>query len=348
MSAPPASEAPPGVPLDIWVVTDGRVGIEAQALGLAEAVADLTPARITVKRLAWRPWLRRLPTRLIAWPRAALDPSGDALAPPWPDLWIGNGRAGVPAAIAVRRWSGGRSFVVQLQDPRRDRALFDLVIPPGHDGLSGPNVFPILGAPHRMTAARMAEGYRAFRKAIEPLPRPRVALLVGGRSRAFDLPPARAEALAEEVAQAVEAAGGSLMATFSRRTPPEAAAILHARLERLPGLIWEGEGPNPLPAFLHAADHVIVTADSINMTTEAAATGKPVHIAAMVGRQARKDRFHAELAALGIARPFKGALPQWTYTPLRETSRAAAQVLARMGRTAALDAGPAPAEAQPS
>src|SRR5690606_39931117 len=31
-------------PLAIWVVSDGRTGIQNQALGLAEAVARLTPA----------------------------------------------------------------------------------------------------------------------------------------------------------------------------------------------------------------------------------------------------------------------------------------------------------------
>lgn len=316
--------------LEIWVVTDGRAGIEAQALGLAEAVSTLTPARITVKRVWWRAWLERLPTRAILSPRAALDPSSDPLAPPWPDLWIGNGRAAIPSGVALRRWSGGRAFVVQLQDPRRPARLFDLVIPPAHDLLDGPGVLPILGAPHRMTPARLAEGYAAFRQMLEPLPHPRVAVLVGGRSRAFDLPRARAEALADQLDHALTRSGGSVLMTFSRRTPPEAAAILRARLNGGPGLIWDGEGTNPLPAFLHAADHVVVTADSINMVAEAASTGKPVHIAAVDGGQARKDRFHAALAERGAARPFTGALDTWSYAPIRETERAAAEVLARM------------------
>ena len=317
-------------PLSVWVVTDGRAGIEAQALGLAEAVAALAPADITIRRVRWRRWLARLPSRLIAWPKLALDPASDPLSPPWPDLWIGNGRAAIPASIGVRRWSEGRTFVVQLQDPLRDPRLFDLVIPPRHDELVGPNVFPIVGAPHRMTQARRAEGYAAFRAALDPLPRPRVAVLVGGRAKAFDLPPERARVMADEIGEAIAREGGSLMMTFSRRTPPDAAAILRARLERLPGLIWDGEGPNPLPAFLHAADHVIVTADSINMVAEAASTGAPVHIVAVEGGQARKDRFHADLADRGVARPFKGRLEDWTYQKLTETERAAAEVLRRL------------------
>ncbi len=329
-----------GGPLQVWVVTDGRAGIEAQALGLAEAVASLTPAEITVKRVRWRSWLRRWPTRLMAWPLAALDASSDTLAAPWPDLWIGNGRAAVPAGIAMRRWSAGRTFVVQLQDPLRPPRLFDLVVPPSHDQLEGPGVFPILGAPHRMTPERLSAARDMFRDRLDALPHPRVAVLVGGRSSAFDIGPQRARRLADDLAHALGESGGSLLMTFSRRTPPKAAAVLTQALAGFPGWIWDGEGANPLPAFLEAADHVVVTADSINMVAEAASTGKPVHIAAVDGRQARKDRFHAALAAHGAVRPFTGALESWTYAPLRETGRAAAEVVRRLQlRRSALDAG---------
>ena len=41
--------------------------------------------------------------------------------------------------------------------------------------------------------------------------------------------------------------------------------------------IWDGTGANPYFAFLHHADHVLVTEDSANMAAEAASTAKPVH-----------------------------------------------------------------------
>ena len=101
-------------PLSIWVVSDGRIGMENQALGLAEAVQRLTPATITVKRIRWRGAFDKLPSALKAsW---MLDPSSDAVVPApgegWPDLWIATGRAVVHAA---RRQSGG----VEGRDGRR-------------------------------------------------------------------------------------------------------------------------------------------------------------------------------------------------------------------------------------
>ena len=154
--------------------------------------------------------------------------------------------------------------------------------------------------------------------------------LVGGRSRAFDLSAARAERLAGQIGAAVRMSGGALFLTFSRRTPAKAETLMRAVLADVPGLIWDGEGINPYFAFLGTADVVLVTEDSANMPTEAAATGRPVYLLDMDGTQARKQRFHAELAALGIARRFEGRLDSWSYAPLRETERLAAEVLRRM------------------
>ena len=319
-------------PLTIWAVTDGRAGIENQALGLAEAVARLTPASICVKRVAWPGWMRRTPSRLIPAVPRLLKTGGNEIAPPWPDLWIGNGRASIPLSIAVRRWSDRRTFVVQLQDPVRPPRLFDLTIPPSHDRLRGPDVFPIIGAPHRVTAERLAEARQAFAGLIEPLPRPRLAVLIGGTAKAYGLGPRRATEMAEEIAEAVSARGGSLMLTFSRRTPPHAREILTRRLAGLPGVIWDETGPNPYFAFLGAADAVLVTEDSANMPAEAAATGAPVHLLRMDGGQPRRRRFHADLADRGILQPLDRASTDGAaYAPLLETDRAAAEVLRRMG-----------------
>jgi len=314
-------------PLTIWAVSDGRAGIEAQAEGLALAVARLRPAEVSVKRIAWKPPFGRLPWRLIP-PRLALE-AASGMAPPWPDIWIAAGRATLPLSTRIRRWSDGRTFVVQTQDPRTDLKPFDLVIPPAHDGLEGPNVFPILGAPNRLTPERLAAELARFESRVEALPRPRIALIVGGTSKAFDLPPARAAQMGAEIARAVAASGGSLLTSFTRRTPEPARRILTKSLSALPGWIWDGTGDNPYFAFLAAADAILVTEESTNLATDAAATGKPVHVLAMTGGSAKFARFHADLAARRITRPFTGALETGSYPPLDETNRAARELLWR-------------------
>ena len=316
--------------LTIWAVSDGRIGIENQALGLAEAVARLRPAEVVRKHVAFTGLYDRLPSALKFSPHRFLKPGSDRIAPPWPDLWIGAGRATLPFAVRMRRWSGGRTFVVQVQDPRWPARLFDLVMPPEHDGLTGENVLPIIGSPHRVTPERLAEEAAGFAQAIDALPRPRIAVLIGGTSKSNDLTETRARSMAQSIAAAVREAGGSVMVTFSRRTPEAAEAVLSETLGALPGVVWRGDGPNPYFAFLAAADHILVTEDSTNMVTEAASTGTPVSILAMDGGSPKFARFHRGLQQAGITRPFDGRLERWTYAPLRETDRAADEVVRRM------------------
>ena len=229
----------------------------------------------------------------------------------------------------IRRWSGGKTFVVQTQDPRGDMSAFDLVVPPAHDDLTGPNVFPIVGAPNRMSALGFSRDLARFRPRIDPLPEPRVALIVGGKSNSHDLPPDRARRMASEVADAVTALGGSLLVSFTRRTPEPARLAQEAGLPELPHWIWDGKGDNPYFAFLAAADIILVTEDSTNLATDAATTGKPIHVLAMAGGGRKFDQFHQDLRRRGIARPFTGALATWSYPPLDETTRAAADLLRR-------------------
>jgi mitochondrial fission protein ELM1 len=294
-------------------------------------VAEQRPATVPPQARAYRGTIGGCRQALNLAPRSVLAPDADAFDPPWPDLWIAAGRATLPLSARVRRWSKGSTFTVQLQDPRWPAHLFDLVIPPEHDGLEGANVWPIIGSPNRVTPERLGEAEAQFRERIAPLPSPRVAVLVGGKSKAHSLPPERARALASEIATAVEGAHGSVLVSFSRRTPEDAQRFMTSRLKRLPGWVWDGEGPNPYFAFLAAADVVLVTEDSTNMAVEAAAAGKPVLVMHLEGDSPKHRRLHDSLRKRLAARPFRGALERWTNPPLRETERAAAEVIRRMG-----------------
>ena len=76
----------PAEPINVWAVSDGRAGIENQAVGLAEALARRTPVRLTTKRVQVRaPW-SWLPGGLVPAPRATLSARSDDILPPWPDI----------------------------------------------------------------------------------------------------------------------------------------------------------------------------------------------------------------------------------------------------------------------
>ena len=318
----------PAEPLNVWIVTDGRAGIEAQALGLAEAIARRAPISLTTKRVRIRTPYSWLPAGFVPAPKHALTIESDPIQPPWPDIFIGCGRASIPLAMGMREGSNGKSFVVQLQDPRVNPREFDVVIPPMHDGLEGQNVLPIVGACNRITAERLDRAVSEYKSAnLEDLPAPRFAILIGGKSKRQDISADRAREISHSLAAVQRETGGSLMATLSRRTSQAARMQFRTWLAPHCAVFYEDEGANPYPAILGVADHIFVTADSVNMATEAAATGKPVHVIAVDGQLGKLARFHQSLARRGCARPFNGKLETWSYPPLLETDRAAAAVL---------------------
>ena len=317
--APPCREAAPVA----WVLHDGKAGMRSQALGLAEA----TGFRVIEKRLAIRrPW-SALPPQLCVWPRAAQGADGERLDPPWPDLVVGCGRNTVVPALAIGRASRGRSLLAQVQDPRFRRADFDLLVVPEHDRWRGPKVVVSRGAMHRATAARLAAERERF-PVLRAMPRPILGVLIGGSNKAYRLGLRRLAEIADAVAAVVRREGGSLLVTPSRRTGAAGLDVMRARLAGLPAVIWDGTGDNPYFAYLGLADAFLVTADSVSMISEAAATGKPVHILDLDGGNAKFARFHRLMQEAGITRPFCGRIETWSYPVPDDTARTGAALRA--------------------
>ena len=304
-----------------WVLHDGKAGMRSQALGLAEA----TGFRIVEKPLTIRaPW-SLLPPQLWPLPSYAVAGGRSLLAPPWPDVVIGCGRNTVLPALAIRRASGGRTVAAQVQDPRLGRDAFDLLLVPEHDRLRGPCVVTTRGALHRVTPARLLAARRRF-PALERLPRPILGVLIGGSNRSYRLPLDAIAEIGDTIVASLKTAGGSAVVTPSRRTGEAGLAVLRDKLKGLPATVWDMTGDNPYFAYLAVADAFLVTADSISMISEAAATGRPVHILRLAGGDAKFARFHKSMQDAGITRLFAGRIEHWDYAPLDDTARAATAV----------------------
>ena len=244
------------------------------------------------------------------------------LAPPWPDILITCGRRSAAVSVAVRRAARGRTFTVHVQDPRAPAAHFDLVAPPAHDGLTGPNVVATRAALHRVTPQKLAAAAAEWEPRLGGL---NVAVLLGGPTRSHRYTPDVAAKLADGLANL----DGPIAVTPSRRTGSEIVATLKARL---PGAwFWDGSGANPYLGMLALARHIVVTEDSVSMISEAIATGKPVYAVPMAGGNRRLAGFQSALRADGILRPFDGKLAEWRYEPVDETPRIAAEIRRRIG-----------------
>ena len=157
-----------------WVLTTGVAGMRSQALGLAEAVG----LPIVEKQVAGGSLWSQLATQ-IGGDGVAKDDKG-LLAPPWPELVIACGQRSAPAALAVKRWSAGRTLAVYVQNPGFGADRFDLIVAMEHDRLSGPNVLTVGTALHRVTPERLAAAGEEWRAGLAPAHAP---LLRGSRRR---------------------------------------------------------------------------------------------------------------------------------------------------------------------
>lgn len=281
----------------IWALTTGEAGMRSQVLGLCERLGFAFAEKRIRLRAPWR-WL---PGHLCPFPLRGLAADGDALSPPWPDLIVSCGRRSTAASIAIRRVSGGRTLTVHLQNPRTPPDRFDLVIAHPHDGISGSNVMLTETTIHRVTPEKLAEARAHFADRLASLSQPRLAVLLGGRTRhgGFSAPD-----IARFIASlaAYRAQGYSVMITPSRRTETALTEAVAARFHDDPQLwLWDGAGDNPYFGMLALADRILVTADSTSMASEALATGKSVDLFSFAGLGPRHRAFAQRLAEQGYA-----------------------------------------------
>ena len=306
-----------------WVITDGKAGMENQCVAVARRLG-LDPV---IKRVRLRaPWRQLSPWALRIGNTLSLAGGSDRLDPPFPDLLIATGRHSVAPALAVRTLTHGECLCVQIQNPGISPNYFDLVVVPRHDRLSGPNVIVTHGAPHGVTAAALEHARQRFAERLAGLPHPRIALLLGGDNGVYRFTEQAATALADCLSTLLRGNHGSLMATPSRRTGAAIEQIFRERLSSLPGEIWDGSGDNPYLGYLAYADHILATADSVNMVCEAAATGKPVQVIPLDGGSAKFTRFHDAMQAEGITRPFRGTLDHWNSASFDDAGMVAAHI----------------------
>jgi hypothetical protein len=216
-----------------------------------------------------------------------------SLKPPWPDLVVSSGVRNEPVCRWIREQSGGRCRYVHVGRPWADPSLFDLVITtPQYRVPSRENVVQNELTLHQVTQARMAQGADEWGDAWRDLPRPLIAVMVGGNSGPFTLGPKAASRLGRQASKVARDAGGALLVSTSSRTSSRAVEALERTLDA-PHYwhVWRPNAePNPYWGMLGLADRFIVTADSIAMLSEACGTGKPVEMFDLGGMRAGVDQ----------------------------------------------------------
>jgi uncharacterized protein len=288
--------------IDLWILTHYRVGDLEQMRAFAATLEGKT----LEKRIRFKlPWLARLMPFLSM---QLLDRSqSGSLGPPWPDiLLVAEGALG-PVALDVRRRSNGKTKIVCLGRPRGRPSEFDLIITTPQFCLSpGPNVLELTLPVHSLDSELMGKKAAELLPHLSQLRRPWIVLLVGGSSAPEVLDQTVANDMACRALAEADCSGGTLLVVTSSRTGQKIeGAIRDALGERAHYCFWDRvRSANPYLGYLHIADRLIVTSDSISMLTEAIGTGKPVSIFRLPQRTTLLQRAVALIYSLDIW-PFK-------------------------------------------
>jgi uncharacterized protein len=302
---------------ECWAITDHSTGNQRQALALAEQLE--LPVRHLVLEPRW-PWSWLAPRLMLGGRLALPSAQREFFAPPWPSVAIGCGRAAALFTRMLRSLSEGQCYTVQILDPRIDSTHWDLVIAPQHDQIRGLNVLRTLGSLNPVDASWLADG-RASCPTFAAMPRPRVGVLLGGPRKGIAMDAAYARRLLTRLREDQQREGGSLLVLASRRTPSVLIEMFRRELAGVPGLVWAGQddGRNPFPGVLGWADRLLVTPDSVNMLSEACATGCPVQTLLGAPLPPKMERFHAALREAGLLQQLDRPLAERP-PPLRETA----------------------------
>lgn len=258
-----------------WGITDGSAGMTAQITSLAEAMNIPIEMKIIAFKTPWQ-FLpnqiyngickKYILTHILRTPVDCSEP---------PDLIISCGRKAAAVSVALKQLYP-KVKTIHIQDPQMSPDHFDLVIAMEHDSkISGKNVIKTRFALHNITNEKLEKAQEKFAPRFAAYPKPHIAVLLGGSTNKYRLHHGRMEQLITYL----KTIQGSLLITPSRRTGEENIASLAQQFSGYPNIyIYQNIDENPYLGLLACADEIYVTNDSVNMMTEAYASGKKVTI----------------------------------------------------------------------
>lgn len=263
----------------VWCLLGKKAGDNTQVLALARELGW----GYVEKQVAARPYelLVHIGHRATL---AGIDiTSSSPLQAPWPDVVISAGRRNEPVAQWIKGQSNGKTRLVHMGRPWAPLSAWDLIVTTPQYFLPRQSHIVHNSLPlHCFSGHALASAGDALRPQLAHLPRPWVAVLMGGDSGRFVMTLPKGGALGALAADLASASGGSVLATDSPRTPLAAGNAFQQSLPE-PHFCYRCEGDdsagqNPYWGLLALADAFIVTGESMSMLAEAAETGRPMFI----------------------------------------------------------------------
>ncbi|GAA6210343.1 mitochondrial fission ELM1 family protein [Hyphomicrobiales bacterium 4NK60-0047b] len=331
--------------------------MRSQALGLAAAIKELNApeyeCKIIEKTANLNEWGKFLPGHLNPLPFKSLSKDSSSFEieayesmtyknEAWPDIVISCGRRSSAISIAMGKKSAGKTYRVHVQNPQTPTKYFDLIASMKHDALKGDNVIDTKVALHKLTRKKLDEEYLKWspiwqQTNLAPLnkhsetKKPVLGVCLGGKNKKYGFDEQALEALIQCLQTARKDHNATILLTPSSRTEPFVTKALQEHFrEDEKTWIWDKEGENPYFGILTHADHLLITADSVSMISEALFTKSPVHILPLNGTSRRHKIFLENLISENLIHRVDKIIDfsvKVTEQPIDETARIAQIIL---------------------
>ncbi|MEJ2045756.1 MAG: ELM1/GtrOC1 family putative glycosyltransferase [Reinekea sp.] len=268
----------------VWITKTSRDGDTNARIGIAERINSEffqleIPSEFCTKNRARE---RLIEARLI-------HPEN----PRWPDVIIGP-CFHIPYMQIIKTLSNGKTLVVALRPPvrglpikadREDIEKTDIIVSyPYHDNTCLPNIILCDTVANRVSTEKLRTKKIKWEPYFNEMSknRPLIGLLVGGdigdKRKVF--PPEVAKKLGGRINRTAQQVGGFLFITTSARTSIECKDAICSEIT-VPYAIFDpktSSDSNPYLGLLACAEFLVVTADSMSMSSEAVSSHKPVYI----------------------------------------------------------------------
>lgn len=288
----------------IWALSDGRAGIERQAVALANAISEyFDEATIKTIRISPKAPQVFLPPQMWPAPLLALPKEQREIFKEEPDILIANGRRSIPYSLLLKK-KNPNILTIQIQDPKIKSENFDFVVPPEHDKVVGKNVLETMGGLVFYSDDTIKNARENF---VSSNNKTKVIVILGGNSKTHKFTQERAYEIIKDLERLNNV---ELWITTSRRTPKEIENIF-AEFAKENGHLFYApsyEGENPYIKWLANAQFAIITEDSANMLSDAAFFGLPIHLLKLEGHNPKFDRLYKSFIDNNYAIWFDGNL----------------------------------------
>ncbi len=195
-----------------------------------------------------------------------------------PDLVVTCGRVTAPFSVTLKKIFKCKN--IHILNPYISNSFFDLILIPNHDNFpNGKHIIKFNGAlvdPDNYKLSTYER--RKIYKSINPPPKKKIiTVLLGGDNKNHCYHKGEINKFIRYIEQLLNNKKYFLCFLFSRRTSKLFKSEINKKFGK-DSFIWKESNINPFWYLLSTSSYIIVTGDSISMTSEAIQSGNPVYI----------------------------------------------------------------------